>query len=63
LLKSVGIELPDDLGEVKEVGIDDVAGAAVAAWSARRIAAGEARSFPAEPEQRDQAGRVVVVLA
>ena len=61
LLKSASIELPDDRGDVNEVGIDDVVDAAVAAWSARRIASGEARSFPSEPEQRDQRGRAIAI--
>ncbi len=63
LLKSAGIELPEDLGDVNEVGIDDVVDAAAAAWSARRIAVGEARRFPAEGEQRDGSGRAVAIWA
>lgn len=63
LLRSVGIELPQDLGGVNHVGIDDVVDAAVAAWSARRIAAGEARSYPAETKQKDRSGRVVEIRA
>lgn len=63
LLRSVDIELRQDLGEVNDVGIDDVLDAAVAAWSARRIARGDARALPAEPVQRDARGRPVVVWA
>lgn len=63
LLRSAGIELPEDLGDVNAIAMDDVVDAAVAAWSARRIARGEARSFPEEPTQRDRSGRSIAVLA
>lgn len=49
LLLGAGIELPDDLGDAGSAAIDDVLDAAVVAWSAHRIATGEAASFPAEP--------------
>lgn len=61
LLERVGITLPADLGEVNAVGTDDVVDAAVAAWSGRRIAAGEARSFPEAGEQRDVSGRRIAI--
>jgi predicted RNase H-like nuclease len=61
LLESVGIVLPADLGPANDVGIDDVVDAAVAAWSARRIASNEARSFPAQPSQRDRCGRLIAM--
>jgi len=61
LLRSHGIELPNDLGEANGVGIDDVVDAAAAAWSARRIAAGDATSFPNEPTDRDQCGRLILI--
>ncbi|HYZ98701.1 MAG TPA: DUF429 domain-containing protein [Acidimicrobiales bacterium] len=50
-LAAAGIVVPDDLGRAGVVaGADDVLDAAVVAWSARRIAARNARSFPDPPE-------------
>ena len=63
LLKTAGIHIPSDLGDANAVGTDDVVDAAVAAWSARRIAEGAARRFPAEPTQRDRSGRSIVIWA
>lgn len=51
LLAGEGIHLPDAIPEVDRVSADDLIDAAVVAWSARRIAAGTARSFPDPPEQ------------
>lgn len=52
LLRSVGIDLPDDIGPAgPDAGADDVLDAAVAAWSAQRILAGRARTFPSPPER------------
>jgi predicted RNase H-like nuclease len=48
-LLGVGIELPDELGEAGAAGIDDILDAAAVAWTADRIATGEAESFPARP--------------
>ncbi len=48
VLESVGIILPDDLGKGGEAGASDVLDAAIAAWSAHRIATGVAKTFPAE---------------
>lgn len=45
-LALAGITLPDELDEAGGVPVADVFDAAVAAWSARRYAAGEARSLP-----------------
>jgi predicted RNase H-like nuclease len=51
LLAREGIAIPDDLGRLGEhAAVDDVLDAAVAAWSARRYAAGVARSYPDPPE-------------
>lgn len=50
LLESVGIVVPDVVPEVAAAA-DDVLDATVAAWSARRIALGSARSFPDPPEE------------
>ena len=50
LLHACGVELPDGLGAADAVPVDDVLDAAVVAWSAGRIARGEARSLPDPPE-------------
>ncbi|MYU16409.1 DUF429 domain-containing protein [Streptomyces sp. SID8361] len=51
LLAGQGIVLPDDLGPAGRVPPDDVLDAAAAAWSARRIALGTARSLPDPPQK------------
>lgn len=52
LLRSVGVDLPDDLGEAGRVGaVDDVLDAAAVAWTARRVARDEALSHPDPPER------------
>jgi predicted RNase H-like nuclease len=62
LLADVRIEIPDDLGDAGRLAAaDDVLDAAVAAWSAARIAAGQATSLPARPEVID--GRKVAIWA
>ena len=48
LLSSVGILLPDDLPGGGRVAADDVVDAAVAAWSAMRVAEGNAATLPPE---------------
>lgn len=55
LLAKEGIELPTWLGEAGIVPPADVLDAAAAAWSAKRVAAGVARSLPdgAHPGQRE----------
>jgi predicted RNase H-like nuclease len=45
-----------------QASVDDMLDAAVAAWTARRIARGEARSFP-DPPQVDASGRAVAIWA
>ncbi len=50
LLRSAGIEIPDDLGAVGVVPVDDVLDAAAVAWTADRIARGVAAAIPVEPE-------------
>lgn len=51
LLEGAGIEVPRDLGTAGAMaGVDDVLDAAVAAWTARRVAAGQARCLPSPPE-------------
>jgi predicted RNase H-like nuclease len=49
-LERAGIPAPTDLGNAGGVAADDVLDATVVAWSARRIAAGQARSFPGPAE-------------
>jgi len=49
LLRCAGIVL-GELGAAAEAAIDDVLDGAAAAWTARRIASGEARSLPDPPE-------------
>jgi predicted RNase H-like nuclease len=59
-LERAGIVLPDDIGEAGRAAPDDVLDAAAAAWTALRIARGEARSHPAEPTDRVD-GRTVAI--
>lgn len=50
-LAGAGVRVPDLLGPAGAVaGVDDVLDAAVAAWTARRVALGQAISFPSPPE-------------
>lgn len=49
LLERAGILVPSDLGAAGAAGPDDVLDAAVVAWSATRIARGEAYSLPHPP--------------
>jgi predicted RNase H-like nuclease len=61
LLERAGIVVPVDLGPAgRMAGVDDVLDAAVAAWSAHRIARGEARCLP-DPPERDAEGRSVAI--
>jgi predicted RNase H-like nuclease len=46
ILADHGIVLPDDLGETGAAGIADLLDAAIAAWSAARIAGGKAEAMP-----------------
>ncbi|CAN5519282.1 DUF429 domain-containing protein [soil metagenome] len=59
LLAEAGILLPDVVPALAGVVADDVVDAAVAAWSARRVAEGTARCVPNPPE--DAAGRQVAI--
>jgi predicted RNase H-like nuclease len=60
LLRSVGVDLPDDLGGAGEVPPDDVLDAAAVAWSADRVAGGIAASVP-EPPQINERGQQVAI--
>jgi len=59
LLAEAGIAVPDVLPAVGRVVADDVVDAAAAAWSARRVARGEALSLPDQPQRPD--GRDVAI--
>jgi len=51
LLAAAGVVLADELGEAGEAAtVDDILDAAVAAWTARRVARGQALSMPDPPE-------------
>jgi predicted RNase H-like nuclease len=60
-LARAGIELPTELADAGRVPADDVLDAAVAAWSALRIASGECGTLPASPPL-DGDGRPVAIL-
>jgi predicted RNase H-like nuclease len=51
LLASAGIRLADDLSAAGTAAVDDVLDAAVAAWTARRFARGQAICMPDPPEK------------
>jgi predicted RNase H-like nuclease len=55
-LADQGIVVPDDIGDAGRAGADDVLDAAAVAWTARRLAAGVARSFPEDPPGRPGGG-------
>lgn len=60
LLAAEGLIIPDDLGlAAGKTGLDDVLDAAAMAWSALRVAHGDARSLPDPPERI--AGRQVAI--
>jgi predicted RNase H-like nuclease len=50
LLAGAGIGLPDSLAGAGNVPPDDILDAAAVAWTARRIAAGQASSLPSPPQ-------------
>jgi predicted RNase H-like nuclease len=60
LLARAGIRLPDDLGAAGVVPADDLLDAAAVAWTAARIARGQAVSFP-DPPQPDDAGHPIAI--
>ena len=63
LLAAAGFEVPAAFPSADRVGLDDVLDAAAVAWSARRVARGEAMSLPARPDQRDACGRAIQIVA
>lgn len=46
ILQEQGIVIPDELGDAGAAGVADVLDAAIAAWSAARVAAGQAETHP-----------------
>jgi predicted RNase H-like nuclease len=62
LLRDHGIELPDDLAAAGRTAPDDVLDAAVAAWSAHRVATGSAVSYP-DPPQRTGSREEIAIWA
>ena len=57
LLRSSGLNIPDYVGDVSWRGAaDDIVDAVACAWTALRIACGEARSLPNPPELIDGRG-------
>jgi predicted RNase H-like nuclease len=60
LLAAAGICLPADLAEAGSVPADDILDAAAAAWTAVRIARGQASSVP-DPPQPGEAGRPIAI--
>ena len=64
LLAGAGLTLPDRFdGPADHVAPDDLLDAAVAAWSAARVARGAARSFPDASDDRDACGRTIQIRA
>jgi predicted RNase H-like nuclease len=51
ILEAQGVVLPDDLGPGGVAAVADVLDAAIAAWSAARIAGGRGRSFPEDAQR------------
>jgi len=62
-LEAAGISLDEIVGSATvHAAVDDMLDAAVAAWTAGRIAAGTARSFP-DPPHVDSSGNSIAILA
>jgi predicted RNase H-like nuclease len=59
-LEEAGLILPDKLERAGLAGADDVVDAAAAAWSAWRIATGQAGSLPDPPEIGDDGERIAI---
>jgi predicted RNase H-like nuclease len=60
LLREHGIVVPDDLGAAGLAAPDDVLDAAVASWSAHRIATGVAVSYPDPPQATEDGDRIAI---
>lgn len=61
LLNEVGLRPRRAFGGIGKVGADDVVDATAAAWSARRIADGEAEPLPSDPPSDPRTGRAVAI--
>ena len=62
LLRAAGVVLPDDLGPANLVPPVDVVDAAAVAWTAQRIASGQAGRLPAaEPAQLDDRAEPIAI--
>jgi predicted RNase H-like nuclease len=48
IIGAAGIQIPDDLGDLGQAGVDDVLDAIAAGWTAGRIAAGDAEWLPTD---------------
>ena len=60
LLAGAGLVFPPELGDAGREGSDDVLDAAVASWTARRIAREEAESLPPAPRP-GRTGRLIAI--
>ncbi len=60
LLRKADVELPARLDGISDAPADDVVDAAAGAWSALRVARGQARSLP-DPPETDPTGRPVAI--
>jgi predicted RNase H-like nuclease len=60
LLRARDLELPHAIEAVGKVSANDIVDAAVAAWSAWRMARGEAGNLP-DPSEVGPAGRAVAI--
>ncbi len=60
LLARAGISLPDNLADAGNVPPDDILDAAAVAWSAHRIASGQASSLP-QPPQAGSGGAAIAI--
>lgn len=62
-LEAAGIDIAAAGDVDARIGIDDAPDAAVVAWSARRLVAGEAICLPDPPEIDDRTGRPIAIWA
>lgn len=63
LLHEAGLRPARSLGGVGRASPKDVIDATIAAWSAHRVATGQARTFPASPPKDPRTGRAVAFHA
>jgi predicted RNase H-like nuclease len=61
VLQAAGIEIPEDLGPaIEKIPADEIPDAAAAAWTAQRIATGQAQCVP-EPKQINERGQPIAI--